>query len=87
MTLKRFCRKMRFISREKEQNVVALIEKGRSSREIAKSVGLAQSIVNRVRKRLSTNVALSKEGRPKVLMEWEKRYASQLITIGDIELQ
>ena len=51
---------MRPISQEKEQNIVALIEKGRSSREIAKSVGLAKSIVNRVRKRLSTSVVLSK---------------------------
>jgi len=43
-------RKMRPISQEKEQNIVALIERGRSSREIAKSVNLAQSIVNRARK-------------------------------------
>jgi hypothetical protein len=58
---------MRPNSREKEKNIVALIEKGRSSREIANSVGLAQPIVNRVRKMLSTSVALSKRGRPKVL--------------------
>jgi transposase len=60
---------MRPISREKEQNIVALIEKGRSSREIAKSVGLAQSTINRVRKRFSKNVALSKGGHPNVLTE------------------
>ena len=62
-----------------------MIEKGRSSKEIAKSVGLAQSTVNKVRKRLSTSVTLSKGGRPKVLTEWEKRYASQLVTIGGLE--
>jgi transposase len=78
-------RKMRPISWEKEQNIVALIEKGRSSREIAKSVGLAQSTVNRVRKRLSTGVALSKGGRPKVLTKWEKRYASRLVIVGGLE--
>ena len=50
---------MRPTSRETEKNIVALIEKGKSSREIAKSVDLAQSIVNRVRKKLSTSVALS----------------------------
>ena len=76
---------MRSISREKEKNVVALIEKRRSRREIAKTIGLAQSIVNRVRKRLSTNVALSKGGCPKVLMEWKKPYASWLVTVGGIE--
>jgi transposase len=78
-------RKMRRISQEKEQNIVALIERGRSSREIAKSVGLAQSTVNRVRKRFSTSVALPKGGRPKVLTEREKRYASWLVTVGGLE--
>ena len=53
-------RKMKPISGEKEQNIVALIEKGSSSRENAKSAGLVQSTVNRVRKMLSTSVALSK---------------------------
>ena len=70
VTLKRFCRKIRSISLEKEKSIVALIKKGRSIREIAKSIGLAQSIINRMRKRLSTNVALSRGGRPKVLTEW-----------------
>ena len=59
--------------------------KKQSNREIAKSVGLAQSIVNRVRKRLSTNVALSKGGRSKVLMEWVKCYASQLVIVEGVE--
>jgi FixJ family two-component response regulator len=67
VALWRLFKKMRPNSREKEKNIVALIEKGRSSREIANSVGLAQPIVNRVRKMLSTSVALSKRGRPKVL--------------------
>ena len=62
-----------------------MIEKGRSSREIAKSVGLAQSTINRVSKRLSTNVALSKGGHPKVLLEWERCYASWLVIVGGIE--
>ena len=73
------------ISREKEQNIVALIEKGRNNREIANSAGLAQSTINKVRKRLSTSVALSKGGRSKVITEWEKRYASRLVTIGGLE--
>ena len=85
VSLWRLCRKMRPISQEKEKNIVALIEKGRSSREIAKSVGLAQSTINRVRKRLSTSVALSKGGRPKVLTEWEKRYGSRLLIVGGLE--
>ena len=76
---------MRPISWEKEQNILALIEKGRSSRKIAKSVGFAQSTVNKVRTRLSTSVALSKEARPKVLTKWEKRYASRLFTVGGLE--
>lgn len=76
---------MRPISREKEQNIVALIERGNTSREIADIVGLSQSTVNRVRKRLPHNLELSKGGRPKVLTEWEKRYASRLVTVGGLQ--
>ena len=76
---------MRPMSREKEQIIVGLIQKGRSNREIAKSVGLAQSTVNGVRKRLCTSVAFSKGGRPKVLTEWEKCYASRLVVVGGLE--
>ena len=77
---------MRSISREKEQNVVALIKKGRSTREIAKSVGLAQSTINRVKKRFSTNIVLSKSSHSRVLIEWEKRYDSRLVTVGGVDI-
>ena len=48
-------------------------------------MGLAQSTVNKVRKRLSTSVALSKGGRSKVLIKWEKHYASRLVIVGGLE--
>lgn len=76
---------MRPISRDKEANILALIEKGNSSRKIARSLGLSQSTVNRVRKRHSHNLDLSKGGRPRVLTEQEKRYASRLVTVGGLE--
>ena len=79
------CIEMRPISQEKEQNVVALIEKGRNNIKNAKSVGLAQSTINRVRKRLSTSVALFNWGRLKVLTEWKKRFASHLVIVGCLE--
>ena len=85
MALWKLYRKMILISQENEQNIVALIEKEKRSKEIAKSVGLAQSTLNEVRKRFSTCVALSKGGHPKVLKEWEKPYASRLVTVGDLE--
>jgi len=77
---------MRPISRETKQNIVALIEKRRNNREIAKSVGLVQSTINRMRKRLSMSIALSKGGCSKVLIEWEKSYALGLITVGGLEI-
>ena len=48
-------------------------------------MGFGTITVNKVRKRLSTSVALSKGGRSKVLTEWEKRYASRLVTVGSLE--
>jgi len=63
-----------------------LIEKEKSNREIAESVGLSQSIVDRVNlKQLSHNVELSKEGCPKVIIEWKKWYASCLVPIGGMK--
>ena len=41
--------------------------------------------LNRARKRFSMSVALSKGGCPKDLTEWEKRYASWLVTVGNLE--
>src|SRR6478672_4363637 len=76
---------MRPISRDKEANILALIEKGNSSRKIARSLGLSQSTVNRVRKRHSHNLDLSKGGRPRVLTEQVKQYASRLVTVGGLE--
>ena len=61
---------MRPISKDKEDNIVALIEKGNSSREITRSLGLSQSTANRVRKRHSHNLDFSKGGRSKVRTEW-----------------
>jgi transposase len=37
------------ISREKKIDIVALLIKGKSTREVAKSLGFSQSTVNRVR--------------------------------------
>ena len=36
-------------------------------------------------KEASYECTLSKEGRPKVLTKWEKRYASWLVTVGGCE--
>ena len=76
---------MRLISRDKEENTVALVEKGNSSRKIARSLGLSQFTVNRVRKRQSHNLDLSKGGCPKVLTEREKRYASRIVNVGGLK--
>ena len=48
-------------------------------------MGLSQSTVNRVKKCHAHNLELSKGGRPKVLTDWEKRYASRLVTVGGVE--
>ncbi len=76
---------MRPIVREKEQNIVALIEKCRISREIVEIVGLLQSIVKKVRKQLSHDLELSKGGRPRILTQWERYYASCLVIVGNLE--
>jgi DNA-binding CsgD family transcriptional regulator len=41
---------MKPILREKEVDIVALLIKGKSKREVAKSLGFSQSTMNRVRK-------------------------------------
>jgi transposase len=76
---------MRSLSRDKENNVVALSEKGCSSREMSNVLGLSQSTVNRVRKKRGVLVELSKGGRPHVLSPSDKQFVTHLVTHGRLQ--
>lgn len=76
---------MKPISREKETNIVALLMKGKSTREVAKSLGFAQSTVNRVRKKHCSSLELPKRGRREILSASEKKLALRLVTVGGLE--
>jgi FixJ family two-component response regulator len=49
---------MKPISRKKEIDIVAILIKGKSTREIAKSLGFSQSIVNRMRRKHCSSLEL-----------------------------
>jgi transposase len=49
---------MKPISRKKEVGIVALLIKGKSTREIAKPLGFSQSTVNRVKKKHCSSIEL-----------------------------
>lgn len=76
---------MRPISKEKELNVGALLQKNFSSRKVAQAVGLSQSTVNRIRKKCFENIDMSKGGRPKALNSYEKRFVVRSMTVGRLE--
>jgi transposase len=76
---------MKPISRESEVNIVALLIKGKSTREVAKSLGFSQSTVNRVRRKCCSSLELPKRGRREILTPSERRLAVRLVTIGGLE--
>jgi transposase len=76
---------MKPISREKEANIVALLIKGKSTREVAKSLGFSQSIVNRMRRKHCSSLELPQRGRREILTTSEKRLAVRLVIVGGLE--
>ena len=64
---------VRPLSQGKQQNVLSLLQKGCSVREIAKSLHVGKSSVQRLRKKHFPDAELSVGGRPRKLtsaMEW-----------------
>jgi transposase-like protein len=55
---------MKSISYKKNVDIVALLKKQMSSREVANIVGLLQSKVNRIRKRHFENILMQRGDRP-----------------------
>ena len=76
---------MKLISRESEVNIVALLIKGKSTREVTKSLGFSQSTVNRVRRKCCSSLELPQRGRREILTPSERRLAVRLVTIGGLE--
>jgi hypothetical protein len=42
--------------------------------------------VNRIRKKHFENIVMPREGRPRALTTWEKRYAMRLVTVCGLDL-
>jgi hypothetical protein len=76
---------MKPISRKKEVGIVALLIKGKSTREIAKPLGFSQSTVNRVKKKHCSSIELLQWGRREILTDLKKRLAVYLVTVGGLE--
>ena len=76
---------MKSLSTDKENNVVALLEKGSNIRKMSNILGVLQSIINRVRKKHGMDVELSKEGRPSILTTLKKQFVAHLITVGGFQ--
>jgi hypothetical protein len=59
--------------------------KGKSTREVAKSLGFSQSSVNRVRRKNCSSLELPQRGRREILIPLEKRLAVRLVIVGGLE--
>jgi hypothetical protein len=76
---------MKPISREKEVDIVALLIKGKSTREVVKSLDFSQSIVNRVKMKHCSSLELPQQGCREILTASKKRLVVRLVTIGRLE--
>jgi transposase-like protein len=76
---------MKPISREKKADIVALLIKGKSTKEVAKSLGFSQSTMNRVRRKHSSSLELPQRGRREILIASEKRLVLYLVTVRRLE--
>lgn len=65
----------------KHQALVQL-RSGVSTRKVADSLGMSQSLVAHLRKEISGEIEKQRGGRPKVLGEQEKRLGVHLVTAG-----
>ena len=77
---------MKLISRESEVNIVALLIKGKSTREVTKSLGFSQSTVNRVRRKYCSSLKLPQQGRREILTPSERQLVVRLVTIRGLEI-
>ena len=77
---------MKPISRKKEANIVALLIKGKRTREVAKSLGFSQSTMNRVKKKHCSSLELPQQGHREILTPLEKQLAVHLVIVGGLEM-
>ena len=76
---------MKPILREKEVDIVALLIKGKTTREVAKSLDFSQSTMNRVRRKHCSSLGLLQRGRQEILTALEKQLVVRLVTVGGLE--
>jgi hypothetical protein len=76
---------MKPISRAKKVDIFVLLIKGKSTREVVKSLGFSQSTMNRVRRKHCSSLELPQRGHREILTPLEKRLAVRLVTIGGLE--
>lgn len=76
---------MRAIPTQKFNDVVNLIEKGLSLREIARRVGVGRSTVARIRKESGIHAANGSGGRPKIINPTLQRLLVRSLTSGAID--
>jgi transposase len=77
---------MKPISKTKEADIVTLLIKGKSTREVAKSLDFSQSTMNRMRRKHSSSLELPPRSHRETLTTSEKRLAVRLVTIGGLKM-
>lgn len=71
---------MKRLAEEKRNNIKILLQNGKSTREVAKIIGVSQSTVSTIRQECFPMLKKSKGGAPSKLSEHSKNYCVRLIT-------
>ena len=73
------------LSSNRENNVVVLLQKGWSTRKVAKCTHISQSTVQRIRKRRLPNLDMSIGGRPPLMSDSMQRACVRAVTVGGLD--
>lgn len=76
---------MRKITNDQLQNIISLLQTGKSNRQVASETQLSHTIINRIARKHVTDREKNKGGRPELLNKTEKRYCVQQINRGGQE--
>ena len=66
--------KIKKLQENKENDVISLLNTGKSVRQVAEILHVSKSVVGRIKKRCCTSLGVSKGGRPKLLSEADERF-------------
>ena len=79
--------KIKKLQENKENDVISLLNTGKSVRQVAEVLHVSKAIVEKIKKRCCTSLGVSKGGRPILLSEVDERFCVRQATKTQSRMQ